>query len=178
MDKDYESMSEEEKSVLTAEVQHHVKVLRNEDESFTQDERRVSARRVLDLNQPRIKSAQRGAAEANVGNEAKYDTLWEDYNTLGSGLTMPLVAVAPLIDDVRFLIREWDALPTMTAEDRQRRLEQLVTTYNAAAAGVGRKPSDVKIIQSEDAQKGILIGLGCEIVRERNEADKATTLAT
>lgn len=98
------------------------------------------------------------------------DKFWEDYTVLGNGLTVPIIAVAPLIDAVMFLIREWDALPTMTDVDRRGRLEQLAVTYNAAAAGVGRNPSDVDVAWSEDEQKGILIGLGWEIVSKYREA--------
>ena len=59
--------------------------------------------------------------------------LWNDYNALGSGLTVPLASVAPLLDAVRLLVREWDTLPGLSAEDRQKWIDQIVATYNHAA---------------------------------------------
>lgn len=113
-----------------------------------------------------------GGPLRSVGPETSpaADKFWEDYTALGNGLTVPLIAVAPLIDAVMFLIREWDKLPAMTDADRRGWLEQLAVTYNAVAAGVGREPSLVEIAWSEDEQKGILIGLGWEIVSKHRKA--------
>lgn len=94
--------------------------------------------------------------------------LWNDYNALGSGLTAPLASVAPLLDAVRLLVREWDTLPSLSAEDRQKWIDQIVATYNHAAAGVGLEPSPRETPWRGDELNMLLTGLGWPLVWARH----------